>query len=78
MKFEDLGLNRRLIKTIEHWGFDTPTKIQVVAIPVVNSGQDLLASSKTGSGKTLAFLLPAMQRVMRNKAWSRRDPRVVV
>ncbi|PCS21774.1 ATP-dependent RNA helicase [Candidatus Enterovibrio escicola] len=78
LKFEDLGLNRRLIKTIEHWGFDTPTKIQVVAIPVVNSGQDLLASSKTGSGKTLAFLLPAMQRVMRNKAWSRRDPRVVV
>ncbi|OEE67021.1 RNA helicase [Enterovibrio norvegicus FF-33] len=78
MQFEDLGLDKRLLKTIEHWGFDSATDVQASAIPVVNAGKDLLASSKTGSGKTLAFLLPAMQRVMRVKALTRRDPRVVV
>ncbi|MDD1779773.1 DEAD/DEAH box helicase [Enterovibrio sp. ZSDZ35] len=78
MQFEDLGLDKRLIKTMEHWGFDAPTDVQAAAIPVISAGKDLLASSKTGSGKTLAFLLPALQRVMRAKAFSRRDPRVVI
>ncbi|WP_150137336.1 DEAD/DEAH box helicase [Candidatus Enterovibrio altilux] len=78
MQFKDLGLDNRLIKTIEGWGLDTPTEIQATAIPFANAGKDLLASSKTGSGKTLAFLLPAMQRVMRTKSFSRKDPRVVI
>lgn len=78
MQFEDLGLDKRLLKTMELWGFDTPTDVQASAIPVVCAGKDLLASSKTGSGKTLAFLLPALQRVMRSKAFSRSGPRVVV
>ncbi len=78
LQFEDLGLDKRLIKTIEHWGFSEATEIQAAAIPVVTAGKDLLASSKTGSGKTLAFLLPALQRVMRVKSLSRRDPRVVI
>jgi len=42
------------------------------------SGKDLLASSKTGSGKTLAFLLPAMQRVLKTRALTKRDPRVLI
>ncbi|MBV7296675.1 DEAD/DEAH box helicase [Enterovibrio paralichthyis] len=78
MQFEDLGLDKRLLKTIEHWGFSAPTDVQAAAIPVACAGKDLLASSKTGSGKTLAFLLPAMQRVMRGKALSRQGPRVVM
>lgn len=78
MQFEDLGLDKRLLKTMELWGFNAPTDVQASAIPVVCAGKDLLASSKTGSGKTLAFLLPALQRVMRSKAFSRSGPRVVV
>ena len=42
------------------------------------SGRDLLASSKTGSGKTLAYLLPALHRVFKKRALSKRDPRVVI
>jgi len=48
------------------------------ALPVAVAGKDLLASSKTGSGKTLAFLLPAMQRVLKTRALTKRDPRVLI
>ncbi len=59
-------------------GFDEPTDIQLQAIPAGMSGHDLIASSKTGSGKTLAFLLPALQRLIRNRALSKKDPRVLI
>jgi len=78
LQFTDLNLDTRLLATIEHLGFDKPTEIQQQAIPAAMSGHDLIASSKTGSGKTLAFLLPAMQRLMNNRALSKRDPRVVI
>ncbi len=78
MQFQALGLDTRLLKIIEQWGYSSPTEIQESAIPVICAGKDLLASSKTGSGKTLAFILPAIQRVMRTKALSRRGPRVVI
>ncbi len=78
MQFHEIGLDSRLVKIIENWGFNTPTEIQSTAIPVVCAGKDLLASSKTGSGKTLAFLLPAVQRVMRTKSLSRQGPRIVI
>lgn len=78
MLFSDFGLDKRLMSTVEHLGFQTPTDIQHQAIPVAMTGQDLIASSKTGSGKTLAFILPAMQRLMKNRALTKRDPRVVI
>ncbi|MDO6446798.1 DEAD/DEAH box helicase [Colwellia sp. 1_MG-2023] len=78
MSFSDFGLDKRLMSTIEHLGFNEPTDIQQQAIPVAMTGQDLIASSKTGSGKTLAFILPALQRLMKNRALSKRDPRVVI
>ncbi len=64
--------------TVEHLGFTAPTEIQQQAIPAAMQGHDLIASSKTGSGKTLAFILPALQRLMKNRALSKRDPRVVI
>ncbi len=78
MSFNDFGLDKRLLSTIEHLGFEEPTEIQRQAIPVAMTGQDLIASSKTGSGKTLAFILPALQRLMKNRPLSKRDPRVVI
>lgn len=59
-------------------GFEQPTDIQQQAIPAAMTGQDIIASSKTGSGKTLAFLLPAMQRLIKNRALSKKDPRVLI
>lgn len=76
--FSDFGLDKRLMSIVEHLGFNEPTEIQQHAIPAAMAGHDLIASSKTGSGKTLAFLLPALQRLMKNRALSKRDPRVVI
>ena len=78
LQFTEFGLDKKLLETIEHLGFDEPTDIQKQAIPVAMTGHDLMASSKTGSGKTLAFILPAIQRVSRQRALSKRDPRVVI
>ena len=78
MLIDDLPLDRRLLISLSHLGFTETTKIQADAIPVAVSGKDLLASSKTGSGKTLAFLLPAMQRVLKTRALTKRDPRVLI
>ena len=78
MQFSDFGLDRCLIDTVEHLGFNEPTQIQQQAIPAAMAGHDLIASSKTGSGKTLAFIIPALQRLSKNRALSKRDPRVVI
>lgn len=78
MSFLHFGLDKRLTSSIEHLGFEQPTPIQSQAIPVAMTGKDVLASSQTGSGKTLAFLLPIMQRLLRQKAFSKRDPRALI
>lgn len=78
MHFSDFGFDKRLMSTIEHLGFEQPTDIQHQAIPLAMQGHDLIASSKTGSGKTLAFILPAMHRVSKMRALSKKDPRVVI
>lgn len=78
MQFIQFGLDRKLQATIEHLGFNEPTEIQAQAIPAAMAGNDLIASSKTGSGKTLAFLLPALQRLIKNRPLAKRDPRVVI
>ena len=78
MLIDDLPVDRRLIMSLSHLGFTQTTEIQAQAIPVAVAGKDLLASSKTGSGKTLAFLLPAMQRVLKTRALTKRDPRVLI
>lgn len=78
MPFRDLRLDPRIIRSIEHLGFTQPTPIQQEAVPAVMVGKDLIVSSKTGSGKTLAYLLPMMQRLLKSKPLSQKDPRAVI
>jgi superfamily II DNA/RNA helicase len=78
LQFSDFGLDSKIMSTVEHLGFSEPSEIQQQAIPAAMAGHDLIASSKTGSGKTLAFIIPAMQRLSKNRALSKRDPRVLI
>ena len=65
MPFTSLGLHPDLLKGIRELGFIRPTPIQVDAIPPALAGRDVLACAMTGSGKTAAFLLPILQRLLR-------------
>ena len=66
MKFQDLGLAEPLLRAVHEYGYDTPTPIQVQAIPMVLTGGDLLAGAQTGTGKTAGFVLPMLQRLSLN------------
>lgn len=78
MPFNDLSLDPRLLRSIQHLGFVKPTDIQHEAIPAVMVGRDLIVSSQTGSGKTLAYLLPMMQRLLKSRPLSKRDARALI
>ena len=47
--------------------FSIPTPVQTAAIPQALEGKDVLATAQTGTGKTLAFLIPMMERLLREK-----------
>lgn len=66
MEFNDFGLSTEVLDGIQSLGFKTPTPIQAQAIPVVMEGRDLIGNAQTGTGKTGAFLLPILDRLVRN------------
>jgi len=60
MSFSALGLSDQIVRAVTARGYTEPTPIQSRAIPVVLSGQDLLAGAQTGTGKTAGFTLPIL------------------
>jgi ATP-dependent RNA helicase RhlE len=77
MSFSDLGLKPELLRAVADKGYDTPSPIQIQAIPAVLAGRDVLAGAQTGTGKTAGFVLPILQRLASQGA-SRRAPRALV
>ncbi|KNC82111.1 hypothetical protein SARC_05600 [Sphaeroforma arctica JP610] len=65
-KFQSLGLDPRLVKTLARAKFSVPTRIQQLAIPHLcnDAKSHTLLGAETGSGKTLAYLLPTLQRLI--------------
>ena len=51
MSFSALGLSAPLQKAVSEQGYDTPSPIQVQAIPAVLTGKDVMAAAQTGTGK---------------------------
>ena len=68
MSFSDLGLMPELSRAVADKGYDTPTPIQLQAIPAVLAGRDVLAGAQTGTGKTAGFVLPILQRLAADAA----------
>lgn len=61
--FEELKLNAELLAAIADLGFEKPTPIQELVIPVLlESERDLVGLAQTGTGKTAAFGLPMIQK----------------
>lgn len=61
--FDVFGLDPRIVQAITGLGFETPTPIQVAAMPPLLEGKDMIGRARTGSGKTAAFGLPLLERV---------------
>ncbi|HOS30598.1 MAG TPA: DEAD/DEAH box helicase, partial [Treponemataceae bacterium] len=64
ISFEDLGLDSATLAAIEAKGFETPSPIQVLAIPrLIDGDANVIAKARTGTGKTAAFGLPLVQKI---------------
>lgn len=61
--FEDLQLSKKVLKVVESLGFEEPTPVQHLAIPIILQDKNLIAQAPTGTGKTLAFGLPLMDLI---------------
>lgn len=68
MQFYELGLSPQTLEALMLKGYQTPTPIQAMAIPVGMKGVDFIGQSQTGTGKTMAFTIPIIERIdMGNK-----------
>jgi ATP-dependent RNA helicase RhlE len=65
-KFSDLDLNAQLQKNILQKGYTYPTKIQDLTVKSIMDGHDVLGVASTGSGKTAAFLIPLINKAVKN------------
>jgi len=64
-KFEEIGLDEKILAAVKELGFESPMPIQEKVIPELlqNENQDIIALAQTGTGKTAAFGLPIVQNV---------------
>ncbi len=65
--FADFEIDENLKRNITAKGYTTPTPIQDQAIPLILAGRDLIGIANTGTGKTAAFLVPLINKVLKNR-----------
>lgn len=64
-KFENLGLSEQSLLAIKKKGFEEPSPIQKLTIPLLlNNEKDIVGQAQTGTGKTAAFGLPIMDKII--------------
>jgi len=77
MRFTELDLSKPLQQAIDALQYEETTPIQTQAIPPGLQRRDIVGCAQTGTGKTLAFLLPALDRLLRDQDKTK-NPRVMV
>ena len=66
-QFADFNINEQLKKNIATKGFVKPTSIQDQTIPIILEGKDLIGIANTGTGKTASFLIPLIEKIVKNR-----------
>ncbi|OQY02658.1 MAG: RNA helicase [Desulfobacteraceae bacterium 4572_130] len=62
--FNELGLSPKILTAINKKGFEEPTAIQVMTIPLMlQDNTNIIAQAQTGTGKTAAFGLPLIEMI---------------
>lgn len=76
--FDNLGISKSLLDSVNSQGWEEPTPIQKLAIPEIleqfkpnGNVRSLWAEAPTGSGKTGAFCIPLIQLTLQNRKWYR-------
>jgi len=65
--FSELPISMYLKERLAIARFSVPTPVQAAAIPQALEGKDVLATAQTGTGKTLAFLIPVIERLLKQE-----------
>lgn len=63
MKYENAGIDERILRAVKELGFDEMTPIQEAVIPLFMTGRDMIGQAQTGTGKTAAFGIPILQKI---------------
>jgi ATP-dependent RNA helicase RhlE len=64
LSFDNLGLSPAVKHNLVRLGYQTPTPVQVKAIPLALEGRDVIGSAQTGTGKTAAFGIPMIENLL--------------
>jgi ATP-dependent RNA helicase DeaD len=62
-RFDELGLDPKVLKVLKDVGYESPSPIQAEAIPPLLAGEHVVGLAQTGTGKTAAFALPILSRI---------------
>lgn len=76
VRFHDLNLPNRLLKSISEMGFEYCSEIQAASLPETLQGYDLIGQAQTGTGKTAAFLIAMISDMLDYPIEEDRDPRL--
>ena len=63
IRYDESGLNEKIIRAVSEMGFEYMSPIQKAAIPVMMEGKDIIGQAQTGTGKTAAFGIPLLEKV---------------
>ncbi|MBR4671540.1 MAG: DEAD/DEAH box helicase [Butyrivibrio sp.] len=63
VRYDESGLDERIIRAVSEMGFEYMSPIQNAAIPVMMEGKDIIGQAQTGTGKTAAFGIPLLEKV---------------
>ena len=63
MRYEEAGIDGRILRAVKELGFEHMTPIQEQAIPLFMTGRDIIGQAQTGTGKTAAFGIPILQKI---------------
>lgn len=64
--FYDFKIDKRLMSAVATKGYKMPTPIQDQIISHIINGSDVVGIADTGTGKTAAFLLPLIDKILKN------------
>jgi ATP-dependent RNA helicase RhlE len=71
LTFNDFNFDPRLLEGLESMGYEKPTPVQEMTIPIILNNHDIIACAQTGTGKTAAYTLPLLNKIAQEQEHSR-------